>query len=167
MPQDTRVNFPIETIEKTLVKQGNCCSKCGLPLTYGYVAHHSDGNNSNISEDNCQLLHPRCHESEQYATLKKQRESILTHIQNTLVTALSPQGLAGAALKEIAGLIDKEISMVNQVYGLEHFELPANQRIEYSQAVAQANLEAYQQGYLECLRQIPELIKGNVVKVKQ
>ncbi len=134
-------------------------------MTYGYEVHHANGVNSDVSEENCQLLHPRCHESEQYATLKKQREVSLEHVQNTIKAALGPSGLAGAALKEIAGLIDKEISMQNQLYGLEHFDLPNKERLEYSTTIAQANLEAFTQGYQECLRQIPELLKGNVVKI--
>src|SRR5208337_623525 len=99
MPQDTRVNFPLEIVEKTLIKQGNACAKCGLALTYGYEVHHADGDNSNIKEDNCQLLHPRCHDSTLWSTLKAQREKALGHVQQTLEAALGPQGLAGAVIK--------------------------------------------------------------------
>ena len=154
--EETRKNFPIEIIERVYEKQGHCCAKCGLSLTYGYIAHHINSDNSDISEDNCALMHPRCHESEQWKTLKEQREKTLEHIQQTISKALSPEGIAGAALKEINTLIEKEVTLQNQLYGIEHFELPAKERIEYSEAVARANLDNYITGFMDCLKNIPE-----------
>jgi hypothetical protein len=163
MPQDTRVNFPLEIVEKTLVKQGRCCAKCGLPLTYGYEVHHANGVNSDVSEGNCQLLHPRCHASEQYATLKAQREGVIKTIEGTLTAALSPAGMSGATLKEMAGLIDKQLSLINQVHGIEHFDLPLTERQEYAENLARVQLESYQEGYLDCLKgAIPSLAEGKV-----
>jgi len=161
-----RKNFTPETIEAKLKEQGNQCAKCGDPFGYqGFEAHHIDGNKANNAPDNCALLHPRCHDAELWKTLQEQKKAALTHVQDTIKAALGPQGLAGAILKEVAGLIDKEISLTNQIYGMEHFETPAKDRIEYSTAVAQANLEAFTQGYQECLKQIPLLLEGKVIKV--
>lgn len=159
MPQDTRKNFSLEVIQKTLEKQGNCCGKCGLPMTYGYEAHHIDGNNANDAEDNCQLLHVRCHKSELWATLKEQKEKTINNIENTIAQALSDKGMAGAALKEIAGLIDKEILLQNQLYGIEHFNLPATEKTEFIEAVANAERESFQNGYIEGLRQFPTILE--------
>ena len=166
MTQDTRVNFSQETIDKVLVKQNNACAKCGLPLTYGFDAHHADGDNSNASEDNCALLHPRCHDSEQYATLKKQREKALLQIEGLLGQILSPAGLAGAIVKEAAGLIDKELSLQSQIYGLEHYNLPQDQQMAYQEAAARDRLEAYQTGVMDTIREaIPSMVNGQVYKV--
>ena len=167
MPQDTRVNFSEETITNTLKKQNNACAKCGMPLTYGFDAHHADGDNANASEENCQLLHPRCHDSEQYATLKKQREKALGQIEGLLTQILSPAGLAGAIVKEAAGLIDKELSLQSQIYGLEHYNLPSDQQAAYQEAAARDRLEAYQQGVMDTIREgIPSMLSGTVAKVK-
>ena len=165
MPQDTRKNFSLEVIEKTLIKQGNCCYQCGLPMTYGFDAHHIDGDNSNGSESNCALMHPRCHDAKQWETLKLQKEKALGQIQTTIQAAIEGK-LAGAIIKEVNELLDKESSLQNQLYGMEHFELPAKFRIEYSEAVARANLDAFQNGYIECLKQLPILALNSMEKKK-
>lgn len=166
MPQDTRKNFSLEIVEKTLTKQGNCCAKCGLPLTYGFDVHHKDCDNSNDSEANCQLMHPRCHDAEQWSTLKVQKEKALTQIQATIAAALEGK-LAGAIIKEVNELLEKESALQNQLYGIEHFDLPAKFKVEYSEAVARANLDAFQQGYVECLKQIPNMLTGTILEKKK
>lgn len=163
MPQECRKNFSIEVINKVYEKQGHCCAKCGLPLTYGFNAHHIDGKNSNDFEDNCALLHPRCHGAEQWTTIKTQKEKALEQIGGLINAALEGK-LAGALVKEVNELLEKELSLQNQLYGIEHFTEPAKTRIEYSEAVARANLEAYQSGYMDCLKNIPALIQSGVVK---
>ena len=164
MSQETRKNFPIETIEKTYEKQGHACLKCGLPLTYGYIVHHINGDNSDISEENCGLLHVRCHESELWKTLKVQRERALGYASAIMDSAVKGV-LNGALVKELNELLDKISALQNQLYGIEHFELAAKDRVEYSEAVARTNLDAFMAGYQEALKQIPELLKGNVVKI--
>jgi len=159
MSKQERKNFPKDIVERTYAKQNGCCWKCELPLTYGYITHHIDGDNSNINEDNCALVHPRCHQSEQWKTLTLQREKTLEHIQATISRALGPEGIAGATLKEINGLIKKEILLQNQLYGLEHFELPIKERLEYDKAVAKVNLEYLEQGFLLGLQKNIELTK--------
>jgi hypothetical protein len=163
--EKTRVNFSKEILDKTFDKQGGQCWKCGKPLTYGYVAHHIDGNNANAAEENCALVHTRCHESEQWATFKKQREGTLKEIQDTLGILLSPQGIAGAALKEANILIEKEMTIQNQLYGCEVFERPASERLEYSKLQMQAQLEAFTAGYQECLKNLPNILQGKQVKI--
>ena len=164
MPEEERKNFSIETINKAYEKQGHACLKCGLPLTYGYVVHHINGDNSDISEENCGLLHVRCHESELWKTLKVQKEKALGQA-NAILDAAVKGVLNGALVKELNELLDKISSLQNQLYGVEHFELPASERVEYSEAVARTNLDAFTAGYQEALKQIPELLKGNVVKI--
>jgi hypothetical protein len=167
MPQDTRVNFSQEIIDKVLEKQNKACAKCGLPLTFGFDAHHADGDNSNASEENCQLLHPRCHDSEQWRTLKTQKEKVLGQIDGLITQILSPAGLAGAIVKEAAGLIDKELTLQGQLFGLEHYNLPQDQQQAYQEAAARDRLEAYQQGVMDTIREgIPSMLSGTVAKVK-
>ena len=159
-----RKNFDKETIDATLIKQGGQCAKCGLPLTYGYDAHHIDGDCSNNTPENCALLHPRCHRADLWKTLKEQREKALGYANNILDAAVKGV-LNGALVKELNELLDKISALQNQLYGIEHFELPAKDRVEYSEAVARSNLDAFTAGYQECLKQIPEILKAGVVKI--
>ena len=166
LEQDTksieRKNFPYEIVEKVYILQGKCCAKCGLPLSYGYDVHHKDGDNSNINEDNCQLLHPRCHQAEMWKTLKDQKEKALGQAMDLLSASVEGK-LAGALVKECNELLDKVLSIQNQLYGIEHFDLPAKERVEYSEAAARANLESYSQGYIDGLRAIPDVLAGKKV----
>ena len=89
MSQEERKNFSIETINKVYEKQGHSCASCGKPLTYGFEAHHIDGDNSNDKEENCSLLHPRCHDAKLWATLKAQKDKTLNQIQSAIDAAIN------------------------------------------------------------------------------
>jgi len=57
---ETRKNFPDSIIKAVLKRQNHCCKKCGS-LLITLDIDHIDGNNSNISIDNCQALCTACH----------------------------------------------------------------------------------------------------------
>lgn len=164
MSQETRINFTKEQINKTFIRQGEACLKCGQAMPYGFEVHHIDGDNSNVADDNCGLMHPRCHDSEQWKTLKLQKEKLLGQIDNVITQSLSEKGLAGAIIKELAGLIDKENSLQNQLYGVDHFDAPLDQRLAQSEAFSKAQIESYQEGFIEALKQFPTIMSsGNFI----
>jgi len=156
MPTETRKNFLKESIDYAFKLQGGACAKCGLPFKTGFEAHHADGDNSNNSKENCQLLDERCHDSEKYTTMKLQKERALKQTQDMI--DLGVQGkLAGAIIDKLLDAIKLELSLQSQIYSEEHFDLPVEMRMETSIAIAEINLKTYQDGFLAGLNKQVEL----------
>lgn len=168
MPQETRVNFPKEIIDKTFEKQGGACANCGTAFGYGgFQAHHADGDNANASEDNCQLLCERCHDAKQWETLKLQKEKALRQTGDIVEAALQGK-MAGAVIDKLLDAIKLELSLNQQLNGVDHFDLPVSQKMAVSEAVEQAKMDSYRQGILDTLKaSLPTLVENLKVSVEK
>jgi len=61
--KEVRKEFPQWIVDKVYIKQDGVCANpnCFNPLANGFHRHHKDGDPSNISEENCDLLCIECH----------------------------------------------------------------------------------------------------------
>jgi len=165
--ENTRVNFPKEIVDKTFEKQGGACANCGTPFGYGgFQVHHKDGDNSNIAEDNCQLLDERCHDAKQFETLRLQKERAMKQTSDIIDSALQGK-MAGAVIDKLLDAIKLELSLNQQINGTEHFDLPVSQKMAISEAVEQAKQDAYIQGISDTLKAaLPRLVEQIVKPTK-
>lgn len=162
----TRINFSKEIIDKVFEKQGHACGNCGTAFGYGgFQAHHIDADNSNASEENCQLLCDRCHDAKQWETLKIQKERAMKQTGDIIDSALQGK-MAGAVIDKLLDAIKLELSLNQQLNGVDHFDLPVAQKMAISEAVEQAKMDSYRQGILDSLKaSLPSLVE-QVVKTK-
>ena len=147
MPQETRKNFPISVINKKFEEQGRACGKCGNPILHGFHAHQIDGDNSNDSIENCQLLCKSCHGSEQYKTLQAQKAKAVENLDKLVAVGLAKE-LAGAVIEKLLDAIKMELSLSSQLYEEEYFSGPPEIKLEYSYIIAENGLKRYEEGYL-------------------
>jgi hypothetical protein len=126
-------------------QQQGLCAKCGRSLEQGFHKHHKDGNASNNSVENLELLCPECHGGEQYKTLQQQRIKHLQQIEDIIELASSGE-VSGAVVEKITELIKLGLSLENKVYN--DVELPPiNVRLQSNIAIQQLLLKEYQKGF--------------------
>ena len=147
MVQETRKNFSITVINKKFEEQGRACGKCGNPILHGFHAHHIDADNSNDSEENCQLLCKTCHASEQYKTLQAQKKRTVESLDKLVAKGLEGT-MAGAIIDKLLDAIKLELSLSSQLYEEEYFSGPPEIKLEYSYVIAENGLKRYEEGYL-------------------
>jgi hypothetical protein len=162
-----RKNFSTEDINSVFEEQGHACGNCGTVFGYGgFQAHHKDGDCSNNSKDNCQLLCERCHDGKQWETLKLQKERALRQTGDIVEAALQGK-MAGAVIDKLLDAIKLELSLNQQLNGSEHFDLPVSQKMAISEAVEQAKMDAYRQGIMDTLKAaLPSLVEQIVKPTK-
>jgi hypothetical protein len=131
-------------------QQMGLCAKCGCSLEQGFHKHHIDGDASNNSVENLQLLCSECHGGEQYKTLKEQRIKHLQQIDN-IIDLASAGEVSGAVIDKITELIKLGLGLENKVYS--DVELPPiNIRLQSNIAIQQLLLKEYQRGFEEGLK---------------
>ena len=131
-------------------QQMGLCVKCGRSLEQGFHKHHKDGDASNNSVENLELLCPECHGGEQYKTLQQQRVKHLQQIEDIIGLASSGE-VSGAVVEKITELIKLGLSLENKVYN--DVELPpVNIRLQTNIAIQQMLLKEYQRGFEEGLK---------------
>ena len=164
-----RKNFSIKTINEVYEEQGRCCSKCGRSLLEGFEAHHKNGDSSDNSIENCELLCSMCHDAEKYKTLQDQKKATIGEITTLIQKALDGQ-VAGALMDKTLDAIKLKLSLQKQVYSDVLMEAPATSRIEYSEAIAEYNLKEYVRGVHDGLLKGIEIAKeekGDTSKSKK
>ena len=131
-------------------QQMGLCVKCGRSLEQGFHKHHKDGDASNNSVENLELLCPECHGGEQYKTLQQQRVKHLQQIEDIIGLASSGE-VSGAVVEKITELIKLGLSLENKIYN--DVELPpVNIRLQSSIAVQELLLKQYQKGFEDGLK---------------
>jgi len=131
-------------------QQNGLCSKCGRSLEQGFHKHHKDGDASNNSVENLELLCPECHGGEQYKTLQQQRIKHLQQIEDIIGLASSGE-VSGAVVEKITELIKLGLSLENKIYN--DVELPpVNIRLQTNIAIQQMLLKEYQRGFEDGLK---------------
>jgi len=131
-------------------QQQGLCAKCGRSLEQGFHKHHKNGDASNNSVENLELLCPECHGGEQYKTLQQQRIKHLQQIEDIIELASSGQ-VSGAIVEKITELIKLGLSLENKVYN--DVELPPiNVRLQSNMAIQQMLLKEYQRGFEDGLK---------------
>ena len=161
-----RRDFQKWKVELVYRLQDGVCSKCGAPLSKGFHRHHKDGDPSNNSIDNLELLCPKCH----YATFgddnpferhKRVERKVFDQIQQLLDKAFSKE-LSGAHIEKILDALTLELKLSRSVENLD-WEIerpPASIALEYRIAEMQANMRAYVEGFKEGFKQAMLTLQG-------
>jgi len=148
MVDKERKNFSQTVIDDTYLEQGGMCGKCGKALQYGYHAHHKDGDHSNNSKENCQLLCQACHGGEKYATYLKQKEAVISDLE----TLIKNETVSGATVDKKLDAIKLVLSLQGQIYNDAPLQPPIQQRMKDYEVVMQRGLEKFEEGFIEGLR---------------
>lgn len=142
MKEKERKNFPTKVIDEVYTEQGGICGKCDKSLQYGYHAHHKDGDSSNNSKENCQLLCSSCHGGEKYATYLKQKEAVILDLQ----VLVKNETVSGATVDKKLDAVKLILSLQAQVYNDSPLQPPLESRMKDYEVVMRAKLEAYEEG---------------------
>jgi hypothetical protein len=142
-----RKDFPQWKVEIVFRMQDGVCSRCSNPLAAtGFARHHKDGDNSNNSVENLELLCPSCHHSEQFKTLQLQKEKHLKELET--LTAKGMQGeIAGAVLDKLLDSIKLALSLERQLYGTDIEEPPVAIRTENYLTSSGLLMKEYERGF--------------------
>jgi len=143
-----RKDFSMWKVEEVYKLQDGCCKKCGNTLTMGFHRHHIDGNKSNNSIENLELLCMTCHGSEAWNTLQKQKEQHIKELNELIKKGIEGK-VAGVVLDKLLDAIKLALTLERQVNGLEVEEPPVNVKSEYSQVVIEHNLREWERGVKE------------------
>jgi len=145
-----RKDFKKWVVDVVFEQQQGMCKRCGRSLELGFHKHHKDGDASNNSVENLELLCPECHGGEQYKTLQQQRVKHLQQIEDIIGLASSGE-VSGAVVEKITELIKLGLSLENKIYS--DVELPpVNIRLQSSIAVQELLLKQYQKGFEDGLK---------------
>ena len=155
MSNKERKNFSIKIVEEIFEECGGCCQKCGKSLQYGMHQHHKDGDSSNNSKENCQLLCPSCHGGEKYATYLKQKEAVIADLE----TLIKNETVSGATVDKKLDAIKLVLSLQGQIYNDAPLQPPIQQRLKDYELVMQHGLEKYEEGYIDGLKKNIEIQK--------
>ena len=156
-----RKNFTIKVINEVYEEQGRCCNKCGRSLLEGFEVHHKNGDSSDNSIENCELLCSMCHDAEKYNTLQEQKKATIGEIATLIQKGIDGQ-IAGALADKLLDAIKLKLSLQKQVYSDVLMEAPATSRIEYSEAIAEYNLKEYIRGVKDGIMKALEICFMNV-----
>jgi len=145
-----RKDFKKWLVDIVYEQQQGMCKRCGRSLEQGFHKHHKDGDASNNSVENLELLCPECHGGEQYKTLQQQRVKHLQQIEDIIGLASSGE-VSGAVVEKITELIKLGLSLENKIYS--DVELPpVNIRLQTNIAIQQMLLKEYQRGFEDGLK---------------
>ncbi|MGB9855828.1 MAG: HNH endonuclease [Caldisericum exile] len=145
-----RRNFKKWVVDVVYENQSGLCIKCGRSLEAGLHKHHIDGDASNNSVENLQLLCPQCHRSEQWVTLQKQREKHLTQLDNLIDSAIAGE-VNGAVIDKLVEAIKLSLSIENKLYG--DVELPPiSVRLQSNMLIQEMLLKEYKRGFEEGIK---------------
>jgi len=117
-----RKDFPEWAVDKIYIEQDGVCTNtkegvvCNNPLVNGFHRHHKDGDSSNNSPDNLQLLCLECH----FATFKepnplddhrKLQNEMGEQIGKLLEMVLTGGKMTGSTFKEVMGGIHTKLGL--------------------------------------------------------
>lgn len=161
-----RRDFKAWTVDLAYDIQQGCCAKCGASLEKGFEIHHKDGNPSNISIDNIELLCVRCHKSTFASTdweaYRKRLEKILNDIDRILELAFNGQ-LSGAVADKMVELEKVALKLTRELYGIyDSMHKPPvtvilERKFAETKILQQMFLEGWKQGIADAL----SLLKGD------
>lgn len=160
-----RKNFSIQTINEVFEECGRSCMYCGKSILDGFEVHHVNGDNSDNSKENCQLLCGQCHDAELWNTLKQQKTAVVGELSELIRKAIDGQ-VAGALMDKTLDAIKMKLSLQKQVADIQLLEAPAKSRVEYSEAIAEYNLKEYVRGVREGFIMGMEKGEGTITKKK-
>jgi len=143
-----RKDFSKWAVEVVYQQQQGACPRCGKPLLAGFHRHHKDGDNTNNSVENLELLCLVCHGSKQWNTLQEQKKKHIGEL-DTLINKAINEGMAGTLVDKLLDSIKLALSLEKQVYGLDTEEVPVSIRMESYITVAEHSLEEYIKGIKE------------------
>jgi hypothetical protein len=98
-----RREFQRWKVEKVYIAQDGACIKCGNSLEHGFHRHHKDGNPSNNSIENLELLCPECHRAtlgEAIIEHRKQEEKVLRDL-NRLIDECFAGKISGSVVERM------------------------------------------------------------------
>jgi len=150
--QEDRRDFPEWKVKAVYLKQDGACAKCGCSLADGFHRHHMDGDHSNNSLDNLQLLCPDCHYvtfcSEKWNAHKDVEREVLETLKKALLSATDKE-LSGAALERIVETAVKVLQVSRREKGLNKpMERLPELHLQYSRSDMWNWIQGYKEGFV-------------------
>jgi len=169
--QDDRRDFSQWVVDRVYEIQDGACTRCGAGLEQtSFHRHHRDGDHSNTSPDNLELLCPQCHHStlggefNAYTEHKKQEHIVLEKINAVLDQILNPSEQSDGKIKPLSGTVVEQIvdaiglslkvsrNVTDIDYGREW--MPASIKAKRKTVDAMLKVESYTEGYMDAVKQL-------------
>jgi len=144
-------------VTQVYLAQEGVCARCGASLEHGFHRHHKDGDPSNNSIDNLELLCPKCHMATLGRSLEEHREQerkVLDAL-NRLIEEIFQGKISGALADKAIDAIRLSLRVSRQINELdEGLESPPAsimlvKRLQESKILMNTYLEGWKQGFQE------------------
>ena len=127
-----RNNFNKRIVDEAYENQEGCCAKCLKSISGGFERDHKDGNRSNNSKSNLQLLCHRCHDVVSGDPSKRNEYELklgkaMDNAHALVEQAVKGEGV-GVTLQQAARLNEQMIEYARELYNiiqsipLEHYK---------------------------------------------
>jgi cytochrome c553 len=145
MTQETRKDFKAWATAIVYNVQQGSCFKCGKPLGKRFHKHHKNGDHSDNSVENLELLCASCHAGEAYKTHIEQKKQALGNVEALIDKAIKGE-VSGAATEKAIEAIKLQLSLIEQCYPSELEELPPEIRTRNYLVGSGLLLKEYEKG---------------------
>jgi len=153
-----RKDFPQYIIDICYEKQQGQCNSCGNAINKGFYRDHIDGDHSNITLKNLQLLCGDCHRTktsqdaqEKWKNHKAQEQRVLNSLNKLIDEVFTTGKLGGPILERMETLLMDSLKVSKSLNEIDKgMEYPPS-RILMAQKIAESKMttEAYVKGVME------------------
>ena len=156
MDKVRRRSFSAFKVEAVYLAQDGCCARCGSSLEHGFHRHHRNGDPTDNSIENLELLCPSCHRAsmgEAFDNYQRRLEWAVGSLSKLVQNALDGK-IAGNLAETIKEAIVLVLKYARELYGLATPESPPptvvlTEKIQEMRLIEEVYLDAFRKGF-EC-----------------
>ena len=155
-----RRDFEEWKVHRKYLEQEGVCAICGNPLNNGFHRHHKDGDPSNNSYENLQLLCPSCHfatfgKDNPWAQHKKVERKVMNLI-NEMINRAFKKELSGATMERMMDGFIKILQLSRREKGIdEQLEYPPPTiKLLLSENINREIMNSYLEGFKDGVRSV-------------
>jgi len=155
--------FPVWRVELVYWIQDGVCAKCGGSLERGFHRHHLNGDPTDNSVENLQLLCPECHLAtlgDALARHRQQEEKALNYLNNLLDQCFNGR-LTGATVERILDAIALALKISRSLNGIDKGLESPPPSIALLRKLQESKIltETYMEGFKDGVRWMAEKMK--------
>jgi len=166
--QAERKDFSEWAVTIVYMAQEGVCAKCGNTLALGFHRHHKDGNRSNNSVNNLELLCMECHRATYRGAKRKRLQSHREYEKkvfdnlNEVIESTLKGSLAGSTTERLLEAMSTSLKLSRSINHIDDdIEYPPPTITVFRRLVEQNALtDAYMEGFKACLSAVRVEAKG-------
>lgn len=161
---EERKDFPEWMVEEVYISQDGCCANCGCSLERGFQRHHIDGDPTNNSRDNLELLCDDCHFStfkeDEWNAHKEVEREVLGILMETVRKAMEKE-IPSTSIDRIVSACSKALSVSRTEKGLNRpRETLSHLHIQSTQSERWNWQQGYKEGFKKGFQQSTTLLES-------